>query len=97
MTHRYGYYHPTEHRFLTAREAAKCQSFPNNFIFLGPITSQWRQIGNAVPPLLGKALGNSLKKMFKLAEEESIPGKSIKLDKIILKRKEAFHYKEATI
>jgi len=96
MTHRYGYYHPTEHRFLTAREAAKCQSFPNNFVFLGPITSQWRQIGNAVPPLLGKALGNSLKKMFKLAGEESITGKSIRLEKIILKRKEAFHYRDAT-
>lgn len=93
MTHRYGYYHPTENRFLTAREAAKCQSFPNNFVFLGPLSAQWRQIGNAVPPLLGKALGNSLKKMYQLADSSSIKRDYVKTDKIFSKRKEAFHYK----
>ncbi len=93
MTHRYGYYHPTEHRFLTAREAAKCQSFPNNFVFLGPLSAQWRQIGNAVPPLLGKALGLSLKKMHQLANTDSIKKDSVKTDKIFSSRKEAFHYR----
>ncbi len=96
MTHRHGYYHPTEHRFLTAREAAKCQSFPNNFIFMGPLSAQWRQIGNAVPPLLGKALGKSLKKMFRLAELNSTKGNVPILKNILIKRKEAFHYKELT-
>ncbi|MBT3586579.1 MAG: DNA cytosine methyltransferase [Halobacteriovoraceae bacterium] len=65
MTHRHGYYHPTENRYLTQREAAAIQSFPNNFVFEGPISAQWRQIGNAVPPLLGKAIGKALIKMYK--------------------------------
>ncbi|MCO4792619.1 MAG: DNA cytosine methyltransferase [Bacteriovoracaceae bacterium] len=65
MTHRHSYYHPVEPRFLTQREAAALQSFPNNFVFEGPLSAQWRQIGNAVPPLLGKAIGKSLISMFK--------------------------------
>lgn len=64
LTSRTSYYHPTEARYLTAREAAACQSFPNNFKFFGTITSQFRQIGNAVPPLLGLALGMAVKKML---------------------------------
>lgn len=63
MTHRHSYYHPVENRYLTQREAAKLQSFPNDFIFEGPLSAQWRQIGNAVPPLLAKALGLAIKKM----------------------------------
>lgn len=59
------YYHPVEHRYLTVRELAKIQSFPNHFIFLGPKTSQYRQVGNAVPPLLGKALGHHLITLLK--------------------------------
>jgi DNA (cytosine-5)-methyltransferase 1 len=51
------YYHPVENRYLTAREAAAIQSFPPNYIFHGTVTQQWKQIGNAVPPLLAKAIG----------------------------------------
>ncbi len=65
MTHRHNYYHPTENRYLTQREAAAIQSFPNDFIFHGPLSEQWRQIGNAVPPLLGFHIGNALKEMRK--------------------------------
>lgn len=65
MTHRHSYYHPIEHRYLTQREAAALQSFPNNFEFMGPLSAQWRQIGNAVPPLMAKAIGKSLKSMHK--------------------------------
>lgn len=65
MTHRHSYYHPVEDRYLTQREAAKVQSFPNDFLFVGPVSAQWRQIGNAVPPLMGKAIGKSLVKMHK--------------------------------
>ena len=49
--------HPKLPRVLTAREMARLQSFPDDFIFEGPKNKQLVQIGNAVPPLLGKAIG----------------------------------------
>lgn len=49
--------HPKLPRVLTAREMARLQSFPDCFIFEGPKNKQLVQIGNAVPPLLGKAIG----------------------------------------
>lgn len=70
MTHRHSYYHPVEDRYLTQREAAKLQSFPNDFYFKGPVSAQWRQIGNAVPPTMAKAIGKSLIKMYKKAVDE---------------------------
>lgn len=65
VTNRYTYYHPTEDRCLTQREAAALQSFPNDFLFYGSVTGQWKQIGNAVPPLLGRAIGKSIQSMFR--------------------------------
>jgi DNA (cytosine-5)-methyltransferase 1 len=53
-------HHPGNHRRMTARELAAVQSFPDSFIFSGTKTSAYRQIGNAVPPLLGKAIGMML-------------------------------------
>lgn len=56
--------HPKLPRCLTARELAALQSFPDDFIFKG--TKKWQlvQIGNAVPPLMGKAIGLAVKKML---------------------------------
>ena len=56
--------HPILNRFMTPRELAALQSFPDDFIFEGSKKWQLVQIGNAVPCLLGKAIGLSLRKMI---------------------------------
>lgn len=60
--------HPKLPRVLTPRELAALQSFPDSFIFKGSKKWQLVQIGNAVPPLLGKAIGIALEKSIKKAE-----------------------------
>jgi len=52
--------HPEETRPLSVREYARIQTFPDNWEFLGPITAQYKQIGNAVPVNLAYAVGRSL-------------------------------------
>ena len=58
----YWYIHPEEHRTLTMREAARIQSFPDRFRFAGTPSHAFRQIGEAVPPLVARAVGRSLLK-----------------------------------
>lgn len=53
-------HHPGNHRRMTARELAVVQSFPDTFVFSGTKTSAYRQIANAVPPVLGAAIGDAL-------------------------------------
>lgn len=56
--------HPFLHRTITPREAARIQSFPDDFVFYGNKTSIRKQIGNAVPPLLGEAIAKHVLKHY---------------------------------
>lgn len=57
----YWYIHPDQHRTLSIREAARVQTFPDGFAFAGTSSHRYRQIGNAVPVLLGEAVGCSVR------------------------------------
>lgn len=56
------YIHPTQARGLTPREAARVQSYPDDYFFRGAYTKTYMQIGNSVPPLLGRAIAKVIKK-----------------------------------
>ncbi len=54
------YFHPTQNRIISVREAARFQSFPDRFRFFGSKGEQYKQVGNAVPPLLARAIGRCI-------------------------------------
>ena len=73
--------HPTQIRSLTPREAARIQSFPDTFVFPPERTHSYAQIGNAVPPLVGKAMGLAISEFLTAAEDGDriSPSLSVKL------------------
>ena len=52
--------HPEQDRIISTRESARAQTFPDYVQFKGTVTSQYRQIGNAVPCFMAKEIGKTL-------------------------------------
>lgn len=63
------YFHYSQNRIPSVRENARLQSFPDNFEILGSKTSQYKQVGNAVPPLLAFAVAKAIKEALEKGEE----------------------------
>ena len=73
------YIHPSQNRAITVREAARLQSFPDSFVFQGSKTEQYKQVGNAVPPLLGYRVAQAVLSAFDAREmdydiSDAVPG-----------------------
>ena len=70
-TYSHIHYDPDQARTISVREAARLQSFPDGFVFSGTMNSSFRQIGNAVPPLIARAI--ALRVLEALSSRNDVP------------------------
>lgn len=63
--------HPTENRGLTPREAARVQSFPDDYLFMGPYLKTYIQIGNAVPVVMARGIAQAVRHVFERIKDEN--------------------------
>lgn len=66
--------HPEQHRVVSVRECARSQGFPDTYRLFGNILDKHRQVGNAVPPPLAKAIGLEIKQCLLAKARESASG-----------------------
>ena len=62
--------HPVKDRAVSVREAARLQTFPDSFVFMGSKNKQYQQVGNAVPPIMAKEIAISLANQLKKHNQE---------------------------
>ena len=70
-TYSHIHYDGSQARTISVREAARLQSFPDGFVYCGAMNAAFRQIGNAVPPLLALAVARAIKKQLSKASEDA--------------------------
>ena len=86
--------HPTESRSLSVREAARLQTFPDSFVFIGTKDSQYQQVGNAVPPILARAIAEKVLEYLNKHDNQPTRDKillEIKIDGSTMEKEMAEH------
>lgn len=68
--------HPTLDRAISVREAARLQTFPDSFVFCGTKDKQYQQVGNAVPPIMAKAIAEKIDNVLRNKKEKRLKNKN---------------------